>query len=232
MTDSTDCQVWWATLDSVHPRLAELCDPVEAGRRERYLSAADRDRFTLGCAVIRLVLGRRLGVPPTEVPLRRDCRCGAPHGRPRLTVPGPRVSVSHSGHLVVVAISSDPVGVDVQEMDPKARIPVDRILSRRELAGFRAVPPARRELGMFTVWSRKEAILKATGDGLTVPMTGAEVTRPDRAAGLLGLAHRPGTTARLADLPAPPGYVAAVAVLGTGPVRVEHRDANSLLAAA
>ncbi|GAA4921217.1 4'-phosphopantetheinyl transferase family protein [Stackebrandtia albiflava] len=224
-----ECHVWSASPRPL-PGVERWLAPEEGERRAAYRRDADRDRFTVGCVVTRVVLAAHLGVSPGEVPLRRDCRCGRPHGRPRLTVPGPCVSVSHSGGLVLVAVSTaGEVGVDVQECTPDPGVPVEAVMSAREAAGFRMTPPRARTAGFYTVWARKEAVLKATGDGLTVPMPHAEVTRPDRAAGVLRLAHRPDLPVGLWDLPVPPGYAGAVALLRPTPVPVEMRDADALL---
>ncbi|WP_188191186.1 4'-phosphopantetheinyl transferase family protein [Nonomuraea sp. SYSU D8015] len=116
------CEVWWAELGDVRPWHDGLLDPVERRWKAKYRAAADRDRFVLGCAITRIVLGRHLGMPPADVPLRRDCPdCGRPHGKPRVPGDELHVSVSHSGRWVAVAITDvGRVGIDVERIAVRA----------------------------------------------------------------------------------------------------------------
>jgi len=225
------CRIWWARVTSASSVPVASLDPDETRRRTAYRIDADRDRFTVGVWLSRLVLGEALGVPAQRVPLRRDCAdCGKPHGRPRLTVPGPHISISHSGEWITVAVAdATPVGVDVQECDTASMVSLDAVLSPRELTGFRLLGPARRRAAFFTVWTRKEAVLKATGHGLRTPLADVEVTRPDRAAGVLAMADPPESGISLSDLPSPTGYSAALAVLDTRVPVVSHHDGDELL---
>ncbi|HIW62926.1 MAG TPA: 4'-phosphopantetheinyl transferase superfamily protein [Candidatus Stackebrandtia excrementipullorum] len=224
------CHVYWANISSASHVPVGLFDADEQARHRAYRLSGDRDRFAVGVWLSRLILGRLLTLKPQEVPLRRDCpRCGQPHGRPRLAAPGPHLSISHSGDIVAVAVSStDPVGVDVQECSADMPSP-DAVMSPRELVGFYALPPVRQRSGFFTVWVRKEAVLKATGDGLNVPLTDLEVSRPDRSAHLVSWRGRPGLAIQLSDLSAPAGYAAALATTGPSRPAIQHRDGTELL---
>ena len=102
-------EVWWARPGDGHTGLVELLDPVERARYDTTTGGpGTRDRFLVGCALSRLVLGDLLGVPPAEVPLRRECpRCGGPHGKAALSrgaADRVHFSVTHSGDLVGVAV--------------------------------------------------------------------------------------------------------------------------------
>jgi len=81
----------------------------------------------------------------------------------------------------------------------------------------------------ITYWTRKEAVVKATGDGLAVPLREVLVSAPDAAPRLLAYPART-LTAVLRDLAPRPGYAAALAVLAAEPVAVRERDAAPLLA--
>ncbi|MFH8618071.1 4'-phosphopantetheinyl transferase family protein [Streptomyces sp. NPDC017979] len=121
-------EVWWARADDGHDRLVRLLDPVERARYAATTDPASARRFLVGCAVSRLVLGERLGLPPVEVPLKRVCpRCGGPHGKVALdlsrTAPGAppladvRFSVTHGGDTVGVAFCPGAeIGLDVEEI--------------------------------------------------------------------------------------------------------------------
>jgi 4'-phosphopantetheinyl transferase len=79
-------------------------------------------------------------------------------------------------------------------------------------------------------WTRKEAVLKATGEGLRRPMTDVTVSPPSAAPELIALAGGPPPPCRLADVAAPAGYLAAAAVLTAEPVVFAVIDAVALLA--
>ncbi|WP_338750720.1 4'-phosphopantetheinyl transferase family protein [Janibacter alittae] len=108
--------LWWADLRSADARLFGLLDDRETERLDRMERAADRGRFVLGAALLRLAVGAATGEEPRSVAVGRTCAdCGGDHGAPR--VDGVRVSVTHAGPLVLVATAADAVGVDVEAAD-------------------------------------------------------------------------------------------------------------------
>ncbi|MEV5407320.1 4'-phosphopantetheinyl transferase superfamily protein [Thermopolyspora sp. NPDC052614] len=227
------CEVWWARPDAARPWHRDLFTPDELGRADAYRRRADRDRFTVGCAVSRIVLGRRLGLAPADVPLRRDCdSCGRPHGRPRLPGDDLHLSVSHSGDWVAVAVTGlGPVGVDVEQHSARALDLAETVLAPAEAAALARLPVGERAAAMIGYWARKEAVVKATGDGLRAPLSGVRVSPPGEPARLLAYDGRPDLVMALRDLPSRPGHAAAIAVLGlTSPPPVAELDATALLA--
>jgi 4'-phosphopantetheinyl transferase len=213
------CEVWWATLADVRPEYVALLDPVERGRRARYLRDEDRDRFTLGVAVTRLMLGPLLDIPPDRVPLTRACRaCGEPHGPP-VVAGGPHLSVSHSGDRVAVAISAGgPVGVDVEATTKR----LDESIERHVLSPGESLDGG----DLLSYWTRKEAIVKATGDGLRVPMTDITVSPSAASPRLLAWSGRTGLVDRVTLHPlAPgPGYAACLALIDQPGAVVRERS--------
>ena len=227
------CEVWWARPDAARPWHRELFTADELGRADAYRRPEDRDRFTVGCATSRLVLGRLLGLAPADVPLRRDCEsCGRPHGRPRLPGGGLHLSVSHSGDWVAVAVTDlGPVGVDVERHAPRAAELADTVLAPAEAAVLARLPEAERGTALIEYWARKEAVLKATGDGLRAPLSGVVVTAPGEPPALLSYEGRPGLVMALRELSPRPGYAAVLAVAGLAdPPQVAEHDATGLLA--
>ncbi|GAA1313821.1 4'-phosphopantetheinyl transferase family protein [Saccharothrix xinjiangensis] len=213
------CEVWWARpVDG----LTGLLDADERARLARFRDRGALLRHVTGRALARVLLGRELGASPAGVRLTASCeRCGCANGKPRLAEPrGVHFSVSHSGDRVVVALSRGAdVGVDVEEtgpVDPRAA----------ELAGCPA------GAGFHLAWARKEAVLKATGHGLSVPPAAVRLSPPDEPPRLLGWSGPEplGTPVALHDLDAGPGYAASVALLTGGAWAVEQFDAVPLLA--
>lgn len=236
------CQVWWARLGSAHPALADVLNDVERGRHAAYHRAADRDRFLLGCALVRHIVAAQLAIAPADVPLDRTCsRCGKPHGKVRVTgaTPPIEVSVSHSGDLVAVAFhTSDAVGIDVEAVRPTLHhddLPVLTDAESRAL--HRVAPPGcdptARAMAFLAYWTRKEAIVKATGDGIAIRLTNIEVSAPDEPPRLLRWTDRPDLPSRihLHTLHPDPLHAAALATLTETPTAVHEHDATPLLAA-
>jgi 4'-phosphopantetheinyl transferase len=180
------CQVWWVDLTAARPCLDELLDTDERDRAARFRRPDDRVRFVLGAAMLRVVLASHVNASPAEVRVTRACAaCGAPHGRPRLAAPGGtaiELSVTHAGDRVAIAVSRQgPVGVDVERIQPD--LPVwglaPHVLAGEELATLYGLDAARRPHGFLVYWTRKEAVLKALGVGLTVPLTSVLVSGPE-----------------------------------------------------
>jgi 4'-phosphopantetheinyl transferase len=230
------CQVWTARAEA-RPGLEPLLDDVERGRMAAYLRAEDRTRFLLGCAIVRRLLGAHLGIDPAAVPLDRSCPdCSRPHGKVRLRdgADPVQVSVSHSGEYVLVAGHRDaPVGIDVERIDPDldTRQLAGTVLAPDETSQLDTVPETDRALGFTTYWTRKEALVKATGDGLRSVLAGVVVSGPDQPPALLRWPGREDLIGRvrLHDLPVGAGHVASLAILSERPVEVRQLDATELI---
>jgi 4'-phosphopantetheinyl transferase len=214
--------VWLARTGDAEPDLWQLLDGDELNRRATLRRPADRDRFLVGVAVTRLALARYLRRPPTTIPISRACpRCGRPHGKPRL-MPGvhPRIewSISHAGDRVVVAMALEiPLGVDV-EVSTRA-LPVDQlarmVLSDQEIGMLKRLADKERARGFLRFWTRKEAILKASGQGLALPLRSLTVSGPDDAPRLVSWSgSRPLGQLALQDLDVGSGYLASLASVG------------------
>jgi 4'-phosphopantetheinyl transferase len=230
------CQVWWARASSALATYTSLLDPVELERAGAYHRAADRWRFVVGCVVSRLVLASRLGIPADRVPLDRRCEtCGAPHGRPRLQGDRITFSVSHSGDRVAVGFIQDAlIGVDVEAVQRSFRPEEmsDAVLAPMEQAELARYPAAERPRAFLSYWTRKEAMLKATGAGLTAHLPGVVVSPPDEPPQLLGYEANAVLTksTTMADLHPGAGYVAALAVVGDTAWTITEFAAEPLLA--
>jgi 4'-phosphopantetheinyl transferase len=130
------------------------------------------------------------------------------------------VSITHSGQWAGVAVTAaGPVGLDVEQIS--ARFSIES-LSRMVLSP-QEEPVT--EAGFYVYWTRKEAILKATGDGLREAMTKLTVSAPGEPARLLDAAGRPDLVelTQLQDLAPGAGYAAAAAVLSPLPLLVSQR---------
>ncbi|GAB1515669.1 4'-phosphopantetheinyl transferase family protein [Actinophytocola sp. KF-1] len=226
------CDVWWARPAAVTPGLLNLLDDVEQTRFEGYRRDVDKQRFLTGRALIRGVAAAELGVSPKDVLIDASCfDCGKPHGKPK--VAGLEVSISHSGDWVALALTeATPVGVDVEEVrDADVDGLAGIAFSPAELTAFEKVPPADKKGAFFTYWSRKEAVVKATGKGMSVAMSKLTLSAHDDVPRVVAsnASEVDPAAVRMADLDAGVGYRACVAVFGAEEPKVTERDATELL---
>ena len=195
-------------------QLSTWLSPDETARAARFRFDKHRRAFVLGRAALRALLGRHLGVPAAQVSFSYG-----PKGKPALadaTHPL-RFNASNSGNLAAIAITEGcEIGVDIEQRRPVPEIEriAERFFAPQEAAELMALPEALRTQGFFNCWTRKEAYIKAVGDGLSVPLDGFRVTlRPGAAAQLLDLggSREAARGWTMHDFFPEPGYAGAVA---------------------
>ena len=165
------CQLWLAWLDKEDPdALWGFLSEDERLRAKRLRSSRNTDRFTVARGILRALLGRTLASRPEQLVFSYG-----PHGKPELAG-GLKAklsfNVSHSGGLVVFAIANGfEVGVDIEEIHPISDLEATAsiFLSADDLADLEALPTDRKLERFFTLWTCKEALLKACGSGFTSP---------------------------------------------------------------
>ena len=219
-----DVEVW--RLDCARRRDADLVfrsalDAPERARLRIMRDAGARLRFSAGRWLVRRVLARRLGCTEAEVELA----VGA-HGRPSLAAGGIDFNLSHAGSLVVLAVGTVRVGIDVETTNRSRdwHAIARRFFSPVEFAAIEACDEAERRTAFFRAWTRKEAFVKALGTGLATGFARFDVSIGPRPA-LTG-ARIDGVDASewsIRDLAAGPDHLGAVAMRTTRP-RVRTRD--------
>ena len=214
MTDLA--RVWIVPVDlppEVVARCRDVLDDSERARAAAFLNQRDRKQYTVAHGALRILAARELQVTPSA--LRWD---PGPYGKPELADPwsGLSISLSHSADLVAVAIAvSRAVGVDIQHLVPRLDVVAmsARFYPPAESTYVAAGRDASERTDRFTrLWSRKEAVVKAAGGrlwpNLRIAVPGPrDVVRCAEPSG----AHR------VADVPAPAGFRAAVALAGAAP---------------
>ena len=204
-----------------------LLDDEELRRSRRFVRPRDRHHFVRAHAGLRLFLARCLGVDPATVRYETGV-----HGKPRLLpgLPPLEFNLSHSEGLGLLAVARDrSVGVDIERIRdmPDARNIAQTYFSVAEREALRSLPLAEQEAAFFYCWTRKEAVIKAVGEGLSRALDSFEVDiGPGSVSALKSLDDRPGQEASLSlrDLPAPFGYAAAGAVAAPAGLRRLWRE--------
>jgi 4'-phosphopantetheinyl transferase len=221
-----ECGVWWALPLTTEPRFLNLLDSLEQGRYQAYRQEIDKRRFLTGRVLAKTVVGELLGRAPDAVRFDATCDdCGKPHGRP--TIPGARFSISHSGERIGLAVTTDaPVGLDVETATRRAdESLISYALNETEQRDLAGLGDEQRTREFFRYWTRKEALMKATGRGLKIPLQSITLSGPGEPARLVDSADAGLTpeTTRLADLDPGEDYRAAVAVLTADTIKItEH----------
>jgi 4'-phosphopantetheinyl transferase len=181
--------LWWCDLQrrtDESDSSASLLSPAESARAERFGTDALKMRWIAGRAALRTVLGHTLGVAPAAVAIRRGTR-----GRPELADTGSGIdfNVSHTRGVALIAIArglaeGTRIGVDIEHRDRE--IGADRLarkfLTPREQATLADLAPDLRRQRFLRHWTCKEAMSKATGDGIAAPFgrLDVEIAQPPR----------------------------------------------------
>lgn len=212
--------VWRAALDqpaACVQRLSTTLSADERARAARFYFERDRRRFIVGRGSLRTILGRYLGLQPEQLRF-----CYSAHGKPYLDL-ALRFNLAHSHGLALYAITSGrEVGVDVEYVHPITGLDrlVERFFSARERTALRALPASQKQEAFFNCWTRKEAYVKAIGDGLACPLDQFDVSlTPGKPARVLSVAGDSRRACRwfIQGVASAPGYVAAVATTGRSP---------------
>ena len=154
-------------------RFNEMLSPDEQMRAKRFLSPRDRMRFVARRGILRTILASYLSVEPARLQFRYGN-----HGKPEIADTGGAAAIyfniSHSDGVVLLAFARDgEIGADIEcvrEISEMEQI-ANRIFASKEKEIFRSMPRSQREEAFFSAWTRKEAISKALGDGLSRPLS-------------------------------------------------------------
>jgi 4'-phosphopantetheinyl transferase len=214
-------RIWRVPLDASFGEdawLKGILSPDEADRANHYFFDRDRRRFTIGRAVLRLILSGYLETEAEQVQFSYG-----KFGKPTLAAPnaGIRFNVSHSQDVAVVAVAHGrEVGVDIEfvrQLTDREQL-LTATFSSRELAVYRLLPCQQQQAAFFAGWTRKEAYLKARGEGLSIPLDSFAVSLGPDPAALVEVRHDPMEPARwsMANLSVAPGYAGALVAEGGG----------------
>lgn len=213
--------VWAVDLDpppALAAALTRLLAPDERERAARFRFDEHRRRYAVGRGALRTLLGAYLGERPEAVRFAYG-----PRGKPELAGAPPGLlgfNLSNSEDLALVGfLRGREIGVDVEYLKPMSDLAqiAERFFCAAETAKLLALPEERRREAFFNCWTRKEAYLKAVGEGLAAPLDSFEVTlAPDEEARMLYLKGDAEAAARwhYRHLRPAPDYLGALTVEG------------------
>ncbi len=217
-----EAHVWAATLaqSAEHVSLyQQMLSPDELARAGKFHFDRDRKRFITGRGLLRSILGRYLDREPRQIQFKYGAR-----GKPTLGgYAGDEplhFNLAHSDDLMLLALTRGcAVGVDVERLRTLdgAEDIAERFFSALESSRLRALPNIKKPAAFFNLWTRKEAWLKATGEGIAESLNQVQVSfladEPARLVSLFGDTQA-GRHWHLCELNPAAGFVAALAVTG------------------
>jgi 4'-phosphopantetheinyl transferase len=214
-----EVHVWTADLDSYAPEsLISVLSTEEAERASRFHFNTHRHHFIVARALLRKLLAGYLKTPAHEVEFHYGH-----YGKPGLASPAPhKFNLAHSHGRAAYAFSLNrELGIDLElvRADFGGEEVAQRFFSRCEIETLQKLPKALAGQAFFNCWTRKEAYIKAIGEGLSMPLDVFDVSlAPGEPAALLQNRRNAGEVSRwsMQALPVPDGYVAALVVEGDG----------------
>ena len=212
---------WCASLNQPVESYLDLLSEDEKIRAKRFLFHQDQRRFIVARGLLRTILGLYLEIAPGAIQFSYT-KSGKPVLVEKTGGPNLCFNLSHSGDLVLIAFSHDrQIGIDLEKIRPVPDVMqlVSQFFSTEENAEFTTMPHDQKLIAFFSGWTRKEAYLKARGDGLFFPLSQFSVSlATEKNTCLLESHDEPGELSRwsLVSLtPVPvPGYIGALAVEG------------------
>lgn len=214
---------WRLDLDLGAPhKLPAPLSAAEQAKAASFRKPEDQERYAMAHGLLRAVLAGYADCAPEALAFMQRCMAcdSTAHGRPEVASPAEakpfRFSLSHAGARVLLAVARDlEVGLDVEQV--KGAPDLDpAFFASGEREALAKLQGQARDAAFFTIWTRKEAYLKAVGHGLTKAMGQVDVARDLEADHAAFDPGGPGGGKAWAfrRLDAGPGYAAALAVPG------------------
>jgi len=218
-----EVQLWRVDLEAVgsdESRWQKVLSSDETIRASRFHFPRDRQRFVAARGLLRIILSAYLATDPNQLRFSYSKK-EKPSLGPAHADSGVTFNVSHSGGIALLAFTRRrDIGVDVEQVrsDFDLEAIARRFFSADEQKQLAAVPAEEKPEAFFRCWTRKEAYIKATGDGLSLPLSQFDVSLATEEKTNALLATRPdGSEAGrwlLQAVPAGSGYLAALCVRG------------------
>lgn len=222
MTHQIDIWVWALSGPDTAPAVFDdILSADEHARAERFVNPKHGAAYRMGRGRMRQILAEYLAVPPRGLQFQYNA-----HGKPRLDQ-DLHFNLSHSGGFACLAVCKDlPLGVDIEAYRKVETGVAERFFSAAEFDSLSALPKDRWNDGFFRCWTRKEAVVKACGPGLSMPLDSFDVTLdPDKPARLLRLDGEDPSQWRLRHIQITPTIVGALAIETSAPIALVLQDA-------
>lgn len=175
--DTNEIHIYAAPLDVTIPdEWQATLSADENERAERLISPLDQKRFIAARAILRQLLAHYLDADPATITFtygQQRKPALANEFASRL-----EFNLSHSENMAAYAFTlGGAIGIDIEHIRPHNKNDLaERFFSADEIAALKALDPEKQPLGFYTLWARKEAIIKANGKGLAQPLSSFSVS--------------------------------------------------------
>lgn len=217
--EENEVHLWQVALDGRPADIFEaFLSPDELAQANRFHFVNDRDHFVVARGLLRNLLAAYLGLNCANLRFSYGAK-----GKPFLLLDNQtqiNFNISHSHGRAAFAFSRGrELGIDIEYVkdDFDVELIASRFFSRAEVLSLRTVPADFRKQAFFNCWTRKEAYIKARGEGLSMPLDQFDVTlRPDEPVRLLNNYREEREVSRwsMQAIPTPEGYAGALVVEG------------------
>jgi len=189
-----EIHIWRADLELdeyFQSSFLKLLSPDEKNRAEKFRFAKDSRNFIAARGMLRSFIGKYLEINPAEISFQYSN-----FGKPGIANNNSlQFNISHSQNIALFAFARTfNIGIDVEFVNPniEAKDIATNFFSTNEIRNLLALPAEQQTLGFFNCWTRKEAFIKAVGEGLSFPLDKFEVSlEPDKPAKLLATHWEP-----------------------------------------
>ena len=157
---------WFSEHNATHYRA--LLSKDEINRADRFIVDKVREHFIIARGILRTLIGRYVDIAPAKLAFNLGER-----GKPTINHPSIRFNLSHSADLLMIALINHlEIGVDVEHIRPmrEMRTVARDNFSAQEFSEWDRLPEAQKQHAFYAIWTRKEAYIKATGDGFRLPL--------------------------------------------------------------
>ena len=175
--EENEVRVWRIALDALAEErtgLAAILSADERQRAERFRFAKDRNQYIISHGILRKALSKYLKCDPNGIVFAAN-----EFGKPYLENARLKFNLSHSENIALIAITNEvEVGVDVEAINRKVEYLdlAERFFSQDEFEAIAAYPEKSLPHAFFRCWTSKEAIIKAKGEGLSIPLDSFSVS--------------------------------------------------------
>ena len=214
-----EAHIWRADLEldeCFESSFLKLLSPDEKSRAHKFRFAKDRRNFIIARGILRSLIGKYLEINPAEISFQYS-----EFGKPSIANNNSlRFNISHSQNIALFAFTKKfNIGVDVEFVNPniEAKDIANNFFSPNEIKKLLLLPEQQQTLGFFNCWTRKEAFIKAVGEGLSFPLHKFEVSlEPDKPAKLLATDWDPKAVSNWSIFSMSPGanFVGSLAIEG------------------
>jgi len=214
-----EVHVWRADLEvdeNLQNSFLKLLSPDEKIRAGKFRFAKDRRNFIVARGILRSLIGKYLEINPAEIPFRYS-----EFGKPGIANHNLlEFNISHSQNIALFAFTKKfNIGVDVEFVNPNIEVKdiATKFFSANEIMNLLALSEQEQILAFFNCWTRKEAFIKAVGEGLSFPLDKFEVSlEPDKPAKLLATDWEPKAVSKWSVYSMSPGanFVGSLVIEG------------------